>query len=114
MSYFRGLYKMSTRDIINNILFWTLIILIIWIAIWKLIGSLTDTAALVTIALFVVSSELLIWKALFRIDNKNYKGFMKIKNTLDKQTNLINNEISHIRRDMGEINAKLNPAIKNK
>lgn len=64
---------------IENILFWILIALIVGIAVWKLFGSPTDTATLIAIALFVSTSEILLWKALFSMDKKVTVGFVRIK-----------------------------------
>jgi membrane protein implicated in regulation of membrane protease activity len=70
--------KMKTEDII----FWLIIGLIVGVAIWKLFGSPTDTATLISIALFVAGSEIILWKALFKIDKKTTVGFERVKNQL--------------------------------
>ena len=71
---------------IEDIGFWIIIALIITVAIWKLIGSPTDTASIISIALFVAGSEILIWKTLFKIDKKTTIGFMKIRKTMCHHT----------------------------
>ena len=74
---------------IEDILFWIIILLIIAVAIWKLIGSPTDTATLISITLFIASSEILLWRAIFSIEKKSSLGFVKMKNDLEKyQMNL--------------------------
>ena len=78
----------------GDIAFWILVALIVAVAVWKLVGSPTDTAALIAVALFVVGSEILLWRALFSMDKKVSCGFMKIKY-----------EISDIKKEM---NMKLN------
>jgi len=92
---------------IDDMLFLILILLMVGVALWKLFGSPTDTAAVIGVALFVTGSEMLVWKTLFKIDKKNSLGFMKIKNNIDNSLNQINNDISHIRRNIGNINDKL-------
>ncbi|MDO8517360.1 MAG: hypothetical protein Q7S33_04525 [Nanoarchaeota archaeon] len=67
---------MKTEDII----FWIIICLIVGVALWKLVGSPTDTTALISITLFVAGSEIILWKALFNIDKKTEIGFIKMKN----------------------------------
>ncbi|MBI2042789.1 hypothetical protein HYT25_00170 [Candidatus Pacearchaeota archaeon] len=72
-----------TRMKIEDITFWIIIILIIALAIWLLLGSPTDTSAIVALAVFVAASEILIWKSLFSIDKKTAIGFEKIKNSIE-------------------------------
>lgn len=97
---------------IEDIMFWILIALIVGIAIWKLIGSPTDTASLISLALFVAGSEILIWKSIFRMDKKTTISFMRLKNNMDKNEININNKISHVEEKLGNkmnnIEEKLN------
>lgn len=69
---------MKTEDIA----FWIIICLIVGVAIWKMVGSPTDTTALIAIALFVAGSEIVIWKALFKIDKKTTVSFERVRNQL--------------------------------
>lgn len=89
------------------IAFWILITMVVGIAIWKLIGSPTDTATLITTALFIAGSEILIWRAMFemdkkisikmeKIDNKTAMGFEKIKNDMNNNHKEINSRLSDI------------------
>ena len=55
---------------IQYIIFWILIALIIGVALWKLVGSPTDTSALISVSLFIAGSEILIWKAIFKIEKR--------------------------------------------
>ena len=70
---------------IEDIIFWIIILAIIALAIWLLAGSPTDTSAIVALVAFVAASEILLWKALFKIDKKTTVGFMRLKNDLDKK-----------------------------
>ena len=63
---------------LDDIIFWVLIVLIIGVAIWLLLGSPTDTSAIIAVAVFVATSEILLWKAFFKIDKKTSIGFEKI------------------------------------
>jgi len=67
---------------IEDIVFWVIIFLIIATALWLLFGSPPETDALISIALFVAASELLIWRKLFDIDKKTAVGFEKVKSEL--------------------------------
>lgn len=67
---------------IEDIVFWILIILIIATALWLLHGSPAESSALITLALFVATSEVLLWKALFKIDRKTSIEFVKLDKSL--------------------------------
>ena len=73
------LAKMKIEDVV----FWVIISLIIATALWLLSGSPPEANALVSIALFVAASEILIWRKLFDVDKKNAVGFEKVKNDLE-------------------------------
>lgn len=88
---------------IENILFWILIALIVGIAIWKLFGSPTDTATLISIALFVATSEILLWRALFSIDKRTSIGFLKIQNKLINTENNFNNKLNNLGNKLNNI-----------
>ena len=74
---------------IQDILFWIIILLIILVALWLLSGSPPEINALISIALFVAASEILIWRYLFNIDKKTTIGFIKMRNDV----NNINNKL---------------------
>ncbi len=81
---------------LEDIMFWILIVLIIGVAIWLLSGSLTDTSAIVAVAVFLTPSEILIWKNIFKMDRKTSVGFEKVKSgikILKKDLNYQFNEI---------------------
>ena len=99
-----------TRIKIEDIVFWVALAIIVGIAIWKLVGSPTDTAALISIALFVAMSELALWKKLYGIEKRTEVGFMKVRSEL----NLLRNDLNH---HLNNINKRLNDLknlIKNK
>jgi len=88
---------------LEDIIFWLLIIGIIAVALWLLHGSPPETNALITIAIFVATSELLLWKALFSIDKKTAIGFEKMKNDLKNFRSDIGNKLSNINNNLNEI-----------
>ena len=63
----------------EDVLFWILILGIIGIVLWMLHGSPTDTGAIVGIGAFVATSEILIWKRIFRIEKDTSIGFVRVK-----------------------------------
>ena len=100
---------------IEDVLFWIIILLIIGVAIWKLIGSPTDTAALISITLFIAGSEILLWRAIFSIEGKTSVGFERIKNDLDKQQMNLNFKLDKVNENMNKIeNLILKNRISNK
>lgn len=82
--------------LIDNILFWILILLIIAVALWMLHGSPTEIGAIIGIAVFVASSEILIWRTLFNIDKKTSIGFIKIKSDVDRKFFEVNTKLDKI------------------
>ena len=89
---------------IEEIVFFLLIAAIVGLAIWKLVGSPTDTAALITLAFLIASSEVLLWKYFYKniysLDKKTEVSFAKVRSEM----NLIRNDIKHMKT---EINNKL-------
>jgi len=86
----------SDKMKIEDIIFWLIMILVVGVAVWKMVGSPTDTATLIAIALFIAGSEILIWKALFNMDKKTAIGFEKIKNNMNNKFLDINNKLDNI------------------
>lgn len=93
----------------EDIMFWILVILVVGLAIWKLVGSPTDTAALISFALFIIGSEVLIWKSIFSIDKKTSIGFTNMKNDMSN----IKSEVSYLKNKIEEINLNLNEKLNN-
>ncbi|MBU3912529.1 MAG: hypothetical protein KKB21_02110 [Nanoarchaeota archaeon] len=88
--------KKTARITAGDIAFWILIALVVCIAVWKMVGSPTDTAALISVSLFIIGSEILLWKTLFSIDKKVACGFIKMKYDMDNKFNQINNKLESI------------------
>ncbi len=93
---------------IEDIILWIIILLMISLAIWLIFGSPTDTASIIAISIFVASSEILIWRALFknneevcikveRLDKKTAVSFERIKNNMNLKFSEINNNLNEIK-----------------
>ena len=82
---------------IEDIIFWLLIIGIIAVAIWMLHGSPTETNALISLAIFVAGSEILLWKALFSMDKRTAIGFERTKNDINNKFMKINSQLNEIK-----------------
>ena len=50
-------------------------------------GSPTDTSAIIALAAFVSASEILIWKSLFNMDKRTAISFEKIKFSIERLDN---------------------------
>lgn len=86
----------SDKMKIEDIIFWIIMSLIVGVAIWKMIGSPIDTAALIAVTLFIAGSEILIWKALFNMDKKTALGFEKIRRNIDNKFLEVNNKLNNV------------------
>lgn len=86
---------------VEDVVFWILIAAIVGLAFWLLLGSPTIESGLVSLALFVAGSELLIWRKVFSVDKNTAVGFVKVKG-----------ELTTIRHDLDIIKNNLND-IKN-
>ncbi|MFH1592963.1 MAG: hypothetical protein ABIB47_06370 [Candidatus Woesearchaeota archaeon] len=75
-----------------DIIFWALILSAVGVAIWLLVGSPTIEQGLLMITISIAASEILIWKALFRVDKKTAIGFEKVRS-----------QLSNIQRDIKEV-----------
>ena len=95
---------------LEDIIFLIAIAIIVGIAIWKLIGSPTDTAALISITLFVAISELALWKKIYGVEKKTEVGFMKVRGKL----NLLRNDLNHHLNNISKRLDNLEDLIKRK
>lgn len=103
---------------IEDIIFWILIIATIAVILWKLFGSPSDLATIIAIGTFLLSSEILIWKTIFKIDKDNNLkvsqidkktslGFMKVKHDIEKMRFEMNHRFNNIENKLNEISKKL-------
>jgi len=85
----------SKKITFDDIVFFIIIAAIIAIAIWKLFGSPTDTATLITIITFVAASEIIIWKKMFTIEKNTAISFVKMRNDINNKHNELKNLIKN-------------------
>src|SRR3989344_444638 len=88
---------------IEDIMFWILILAAIAVILWLLNSSPTSESALISIGLFIISSEIFLWKKYFEVDKKMVVSFIKIKNDLGNMKNDLNN----LKKGQEEMNNKL-------
>ncbi len=69
---------------LRDVIFWMLILAAVGVAIWLLVGSPTTEQGLLVITIFIATSEILLWEAIFSTDKKTALGFEKVKSRLDK------------------------------
>lgn len=66
----------------DDVVFWLIMAAVVAIAIWKLFGSPTDTATLITIIIFFATSELIIWKKIFAMEKNTAVSFVRMKSDI--------------------------------
>ncbi|MBI2628976.1 hypothetical protein HYW74_02745 [Candidatus Pacearchaeota archaeon] len=96
---------------LEDIVFWLLIIAMIAIAFWLLSGSPPEENALITITIFVATSELLIWRKIMSMDKNTAVSFIKLRKDIDIRFLGVNNRFDNVDEKMSRIE---NLIIKNK
>jgi len=79
---------------IEDIVFWILILTSVAILLWLLRGSPTLENTVITVGLFILGSELMLWRKYFEVDKNTAVGFVKVKSDLDK----INSKLENIEK----------------
>jgi len=82
---------------IRDMLFWILILIAIGVAIWLMVGSPTIEEGLLIIVISLSSSEILLWKSLFKIDKRTAVGFERVKSRIKILENNINIQFSEVK-----------------
>lgn len=90
---------------IEDVIFWIAILAIIGIIIWKLFGSPTDIATLISVTSLLVMSELALWKKLYSIEKKVAVGFMKVRGEVNLIRNYIKHHINYINQRFDNLEA---------
>ena len=100
-----------------DVLFWILILVIVGILIWLAFGSPEFENSLIAIGIFVASSEVLLWKAFFKIDKRTSIGFERVKldferindklGNVDNRLKDIENDVKDIKNNIVSVNKKL-------
>ena len=103
MHYLDKMVKMKSRIKIEDVLFWILAAAIVSICIWMLNGSPALESALITLGLFVIGSEALLWKKFFAIDKNTAIGFVKVSSDLKEKHNEIKNELVNMKNEFTDI-----------
>ncbi len=67
---------------LEDIVFWVLILAAITVILWLLKGSPTLENAIITIGLFIISSELMLWRKHFEMDKSAAVSFIRLKNDI--------------------------------
>ncbi len=95
---------------VEDIVFWILILAIIAIAVWLLFGSPTLEAGLISVALFVAGSEILLWKAFFALDKRTAIGFERVRGNTEitkSSVDSMNSKLDKIEDSIIKLNKKL-------
>src|SRR3989344_8100088 len=98
------LYSLNKMKIkIEDIIFWILILGIVALVIWKLFGSPSDIATIISLASFLTASTLTLLIKIHNIERKTEVGFMNVMGDL----NAIKIDTNYIKKDINKINNKL-------
>ena len=62
---------------------------------WLFKGSPTTESAIISVAVFVATSEILLWRKMFEVEKNTAVSFVRMKGDI---TN-IKNEVAHVRND---------------
>ncbi len=86
----------------EDIAFWILILAALAVILWLLHGSPTLENALISIGIFLLSSELLLWKKYFEVDKNVAVSFMRMKHDLIT----IKGDVESIKNNVEKIDVK--------
>ena len=78
---YSGVFKIKIK--FDDILFFIIIGLIVFVALWLLHGSPTLDSAVVSVGVFTATSELMLWRKYFDMDKKTAVSFVKMKNNVE-------------------------------
>jgi len=88
---------------LRNILFWILILAAVGVTVWLNIGFPTIKTGLLMIVIFIATSEILLWKFLFKMDKRTIVGFVKIKSDINNLKNTFNNKFDEMNNRLKNI-----------
>ncbi|MBL7148097.1 MAG: hypothetical protein ISS82_04695 [Nanoarchaeota archaeon] len=92
---------MSLRLKAEDIAFLILVLAAVFVLLWLLVGSPTLESSVITVGLFIISSEFMLWKKYFDVDKKSAIGFVKVKSDFDEVKNRlggIDNKLNNIEK----------------
>lgn len=102
---------------IDDIVFWILIFAAFGVILWLLHGSPTLENGLVSIGLFLLSSQLFLWRKYFEMDKNTAVSFVRLKSDigllksgvgiLKNDTGMLKHDIGSLRKNMINIETKL-------
>ncbi len=96
--------KLKAEDIV----FFIVIGLALFVLLWLLHGSPTLDNALISIGTFIITSEVLLWRKYFEIDKSVSNGFTKVKSDFEIMKSSMNHLGKGIRIELDYIKEKLN------
>ena len=99
--------KMRMIIKIEDIIFWVAIVAVIGLIIWKLFGSPTDLATIITVASLLAMGELSLLKKAYSLERKVAVGFTRVSSDMNLIRNDIKHHLNYIRKDLDNINNKL-------
>ena len=80
----------------EDVMFWIVIFATIFVILWKLHGSPSDFATIVSVGVFLLTSEILTWKKIYSMEKDVALGFMKVRHDMDNFRIGVNNKLDRI------------------
>jgi len=99
---------------IEDVLFWICIFMLILLALWMLHGSPTEIAAVISIILFVATSEVLLWKELFKVEKRTEQALMRLDHKMDLKFMHLENKMGGQFKDIDKELAEIKQLLKKK
>ena len=96
MLYLEDYEMRKTKLTIEDIVFFIIIGLIVFISLWLLIRSPTFNNAIISIGVFIATTEIFLWRKVFSIDKNTTVGFVKVKSDIDKLRIEMNNQFDNM------------------
>src|SRR3989344_2840724 len=106
---YSGVFKIKIK--FDDILFFIIIGLIVFVALWLLYGSPTLDSAVVSVGVFTATSELMLWRKYFDMDKKTAVSFIKMKNdveNLNKGQKEMSKKLDNVDKKLNHMDKKLN------
>ena len=92
---------------LEDIVFLIFIVIIIGTALWLLSGSPPEMNAIISVALAVAGSELMIWKKIFSMESKTTIGFIKVGHNIEKMRINIDNRFDKLENSLDKLGKKI-------
>ena len=92
---------------IEDIIFWILIFAAVAVILWLLKGSPTLESATISIGLFIIGSELLLWRKIFEIGKDTAISLARLDKNVTISFEKLKNDVRNLNNGQKEIKREL-------